>query len=189
MSTIILAVGFTRSGGDPTDPDALHVDMQYGFAQQDGISVSALGSSGASGHQFETVAVNAQGNNFAVALLTPDYQLNQAASYVRVSYRPAHDVAPSVNPPTSPLNPNDTTQLLRGLTASSLSDTASPNGTNYGLPSGTSYSTLWQSSTFNFAGGASGSQGHFEVTVELTAVYGDGTTLYFKVDPELIIQY
>lgn len=189
MSTYILAVGFTRSGADPIDPDALHLDMQYGFAQQDGSTVSAVGTSGSSGRQFETVAVNAQGNDFAVALLSPDYLLNQTASWVRVSFRPAHDVAPSPSLPVSPFNPNDTTQLARGLTVSSLSDSTNPNGPDYGLPTGTSYITLWQSSNFNFAGGASGTQGSFEITVELTAVYSDGTTVYFKVDPEVIIRY
>jgi hypothetical protein len=189
MSTYILAVGFTRGGADPTDPDSTHVDMEYGFALQDGASVSALGSSGASGHQFESVNVNAQGNNFALALLTPDDLLLQTVSYVRVSFRPAHDQAPAQNLATSPFNPADTTQLLRGLTVSTLGESANPAGTNYGLPSGTVYTTLWQSSPFNFAGGASGSQGHFEVSVELTAVYGNGTTLYFKVDPEVIIRY
>jgi uncharacterized protein YfaA (DUF2138 family) len=189
MSTYILAVGFTRSGADPTDLDSTHVDMEYGFAQQDGAAVSALGSSGSSGHTFESVNLNAQGNNFVLALLTPDDLLSQTVSYIRASFRPAHDQNPASNLATSPFNPADTAQLLRGFTVSSLTESTSPTGTNYGLPAGTAYTTLWQSSPMNFAGGASGSQAHFEITVELTAVYGDGSTVYFKVDPELIIQY
>jgi hypothetical protein len=189
MSTIILAVGFTRSGTDPVDPDAAHMDMDYGFAQQDGASVSALGSSGASGRIFEKVNVNAQGNNFRLAALTPDAQLNLAASFLRVSFRPSHDTMPTPSLVDSPFNPSDTASLVHGLFLSSMQASANPTGTKYGLPAEHAYATLWQTGTWNFAPGAHGSQGSFEITVELKAVYADGTVIYFKVDPELIIQY
>jgi len=63
------------------------------------------------------------------------------------------------------------------------------SGTNYGLPGSGTYSTQWVFAGTNLASGQPGTSVHFELTIEISIVGSDGTWSYYKVDPEMIIDF
>jgi hypothetical protein len=96
---------------------------------------TSLGSSGPQGKSFELVhlAQSGQGqpNQLVIALFTSLSSIDQANSYFRGSFRPAHDIAPSNNVAVSPLSVADTNTLLTGLTIGSRqSQNVNVDGTN-----------------------------------------------------------
>ena len=195
MTTYYLSVGFDSTD---TRSDGLHYDADYGFASSDGNAApTPIGTSGPQGKSFEVVhlAQSGQGqpNQLVIALFTSLWNIDQANSYFRVSFRPAHDIAPSGNVAVSPLNVADTNSLVTGLTIGSRQgQNANVDGTNWGLPAGNNVTQ------FIYSGGPSGYQlqnasgnavnQHFELTVEISIVIG-GQKTYYKVDPEMVIDY
>lgn len=195
MATYYLAVAFDTSTATDPKSDGTHQDAQYGFAQNTGSGVTILGTgSGSSGRQFESVSIPAATSNrpnaFAIAVFTNVIGITQPSSYIRLAFRPAHDVAPSPQPPTSPLNNADTQNLLAGITLSNASQelTSVNTGTSYGLPA-SFYSTQWLFSGYNLnSGGAVNKSYHYELTIEI-AISLNGQPYYFKVDPEMMIDF
>lgn len=191
MTTYFLSVGF--DAGD-TQSDGLHYDADYGFASStDNAGATSLGNSGPKGQTFETVHLSAAGsgqpNQLVIALFTSIWDIDQANSYFRVSFRPAHDVPPANNVALSPLSVGDTNKLIAGLTIGSRqSQNADVNGASWGLPAGDNV-TQFLYSGYQFAGApANVTNQKFEVTVEISIVIG-GQTTYYKVDPEMVIDY
>ena len=194
MATYYFAVAFAPDTSTDPEYDGTHYEAQYGFGLDNGSGVQPLGSSGSSGHTFEAVHVsaasNGKPNQLVVTVLTNLIGITQGQSYVRCSFRPAHDVSPSGTLPVSPLNQADTATLLSGLplTAASSIPVNVNNGTNYGLPNN-SYSTQWLFNGFNLISNQpAGTSVHFEMTFEVTVLDG-GSTTYYKVDPEMMIDF
>ena len=196
MATYYLALAFDTSTATDPQTDGTHRDAQYGFGQDVGNGVTVLGSgSGSSGRQFEAVSIpartNGQSNAFAVAVFTNVLGIAQDDSFVRIALRPAHDVTPQQNPPTSPLNPADTQKLLTGINLSAASQelTSVNTGNNYGLPGSSFYSTQWLFTGYTLTpSGPGGGSYRYELTAEI-AITLNGTPYYFKVDPEMMIDF
>jgi hypothetical protein len=204
MATYYLAVGFDA---DDTRSDGTHYDAEYGFAVDSGSGLQAVGNSGSAGKTFETVTIPAVANGVAtklsLVLATNLMGIDQYSAYVRCAFRPAHDVAPSTNPPTSPLGQSDTQALLTGAylkvqnptpppDVSFTETTAVGDTTDYGLPT-SYYATVWTSDamTLNVPNNQHGTV-RFELTIEVTVTAtgsGATTTYNFKVDPEMLIDY
>ena len=195
MTIYYLSVGFDAAD---TQSDGLHFDAEYGFASNTANAGStSLGSSGPQGKSFELVhlAQGGQGgpNQLAIALFTSLQNIDPANSYFRVSFRPAHDIAPSNNVAVSPLSVADTNSMLTGFTIGSCqSQNTNVDGTIWGLPAGNNLNQ------FIFSGNpspyqlvsapANAANQHFEVTVEIRIVIA-GQPTYYKVDPEMVIDY
>ncbi len=195
MTTYYLSIGFDAAD---TQSDGLHFDADYGFASSTAnAGATSLGNSGPQGKSFEVVhlAQSSQGqpNQLVIALFTSLWNIDQANSFFRVSFRPAHDIAPSNSVAVSPLSVGDTNALLTGLTIGSRQNqNANVDGTNWGLPPGNNVTQ------FIYSGGPSGYQlqnasgnavnQHFEITVEIRIVIA-GQPTYYKVDPEMVIDY
>jgi hypothetical protein len=195
MATYYLALAFDTNTATDPQSDGTHLDAQYGFGADTGSGVSAIGSgSGSSGRQFEAVHIPASGNggqnSFAVAVFTNVIGINQQTSFLRLSLRPAHDVTPENANSTSPLATNATQTLLTGVYLQNATESVNVNGAgNYGLPT-SFYSTMWVFSGYNLvSGGRPGTSLHFELTAELRTIDSNGTPCYFKVDPEMMIDF
>ena len=96
------------------------LEAQYGFGVDSGNGVvTALGSSGGSGRTFETVRIPAatgnQANQLVISVCSDLIGIDQTQSFVRVSFRPAHDVQPANNLPLAPVNPANGQTLLTGI--------------------------------------------------------------------------
>jgi len=175
-------------------PDGTHKEAQYGFAKigTDG-HVQPVGSSGGSGETFETVTIDARSgpSSLKVCLFVDNglADINASASFVRVSLRPAHDVRPTNNLSTSPFPAGKTTDLLQGLLVSDAVSEAGPvtDGQSFGLPLA-NYAKRWNLGEPQFTG-PSGTRQHIEVTVEIVITTHSGMTYYFKVDPEMQIDF
>ena len=191
MTTYYLSVGFDSSD---TQSDLLHYDADYGFASSSGnAGATSLGNSGPQGRNFETVNLSAGGsgqpNQLVIALFSSILDSDQSNSFFRVSFRPAHDVMPANNVQLSPLSQGDTNALIGGITIGSR-QAQNPNvdGANWGLPAGNN-ATQFLYSGYQIAGaGANSPSQHFEVTVEISILRGTQWT-YYKVDPEMVIDY
>lgn len=191
MTTYYFAVGFDAA--DPTE-DQVHQDAMYGFASStNGGAVTPIGSTGSGGRQFESVNMAAgtggQPNQFAIALFSSILQIDQAQSFFRCSFRPAHDVQPSSGLALAPVSNADANTLVRGVALGSKQvENANVDGTTFGLPAGT-YDTQWLFSGYQISGGQpSGSTGRFELAIEIAIVAG-GVWSYYKVDPEMVIDF
>ena len=114
------------------------------------------------------------------------YALSPGSSYLRVVFRPSHDTPPAQNVDTSPLLPNNTQDLLNGVAVDaswpSVPGTSAPT---YGLPSDDYQHGTMLPVAYTISGNNSAS---FELTVEVTAVVS-GSTYYYKVDPEMMIDF
>jgi hypothetical protein len=195
MATYYFTAAFQAN--DPVSDDGTHLEAQYGFAVDSGNGVTALGTSGPDGRTFETVPIPAStGNNanqFVVSVCSDILQINQTLSFVRVAFRPAHDVQPANNLPLAPVNPSNAQTLLTGiaLTTQGTSTTEQvniTNGTSYGLPKAT-YATQWFFAPVPFQGGGTpGTSVHFELTIEIAILVGT-TWTFFKVDPEMQVDF
>ena len=195
MATFFFAIGIDPSTAVDPNTDGMHLDGQYGFAVDNGNGQGpkVLGSgSGSSGRQFESVQLNLRdGSNrhqFYVLLFSNVTNIAAAVSYLRIAFRPGHNVPPAANVDASPLAGNDTESLTDGvlLTACSPSLSGGGNGLTYGLPSA-AYQNTWQFPAYTL-NGPPNSEASFELTAEVTVVSG-GTTYYFKVDPEMMIDF
>ncbi len=196
MAIYYLAIGIDPTSGNNPVSDGKHYDGEYGFAvdAQDGKGINPIGpGSGSSGRQFEAVLINppggANGSPLNILLFDNcDNGLTPGSSFMRVAFRPGHDTGPAPNVDTSPLAPNDTQNLLNGvsLPAATNSVTAS-SAPRYGLPTGT-YKNVTLLPACTLSGRASTPPPSFEVTVEVKAVW-NGTSYYFKVDPEMMIDF
>jgi hypothetical protein len=136
-------------------------------------------------------ATNGRPNQLAITLASNIIGIDTARSYWRCSFRPAHDVLPGGNVPTSPLSGDDSQSLLNGIYINANSQTLSniANGTSYGLPAG-SYSTQWMFNPFSVAGAQAGTSRRYEIVFEIAIVGTGGTAYsYFKIDPEMMIDY
>lgn len=191
MTTYYFAAGFDI--GDPSE-DQTHQDAEYGFSSTTGNGVvTPIGSSGTGGRQFEAVHIPAaqggQPSQFAVVLFSSILQIDQAQSFFRVAFRPAHDVPPSSGLAVSPLNTSDTQTLLRGVTIGSRqAQNANVDGTNYGLPPG-QYDTQFVFPGYQIVSGQPPNTSvHFELSIEIAILVGS-TWSYYKVDPEMVIDY
>jgi hypothetical protein len=195
MAIYYFAVAFEEDTTIDPQVDGVHYDAQYGFGVDSGNGqVQAVGSSGPDGEHFETVHVPAGSgapNQFAVTLFSNLIGISTSQSYLRCSFRPAHDIVPANNLPLSPLNNSGTQSLLGGMllnTASSVP--VNVPGNNYGLPGTGTYSTQWIFAPTNLASGPRGTSIHFEMTIEVSVLGPNGTTwTYYKVDPEMIIDF
>ena len=191
MTTYFLSIGFDAAD---TQSDGLHFDADYGFASSTAnAGATSLGNSGPQGRSFEVVhlAQSGQGqpNQLMIALFTSLWNIDQANSYFRVSFRPAHDIAPSSNVAVSPLSVGDTNSLITGLTIGSRqSQNANVDGTNWGLPAGNNVTQFIYSGYQLQNAPANAVNQHFELTVEISIVIG-GQKTYYKVDPEMVIDY
>jgi hypothetical protein len=194
MATYYFAVAFEPT--DTVSDDGTHLDAQYGFGVDSGNGViTALGNSGSQGRQFETVQIpastNNQTNRLVIAIFSNLIGVNQSQSSVRCAFRPAHDVLPSTGLPLAPVNTGDANQLLTGILFNDSEVTESVNvnnGTSYGLPNAF-YSTQWTFAARNFmTGQRSGTSLHFELTIEMAVNNGSSST-YYKVDPEMQIDF
>lgn len=196
MAIYYLAIGIDPDSATNPVSDGKHYDGEYGFAvdNQDGNGIKPLGpGSGSSGRQFEAVLLRPPGgaNRSPLNILLFDNcagGLTPGSSFMRVAFRPGHDTDPAPNVDTSPLAPNDTQNLLNGvpLPAATSSVTASSAPT-YGLPTA-AYRNVTLLPACTLAGTASPQTPTFEVTVEVKAVW-NGTSYYFKVDPEMMIDF
>ena len=192
-TTYYLAIGIDPDTHTDPESDGAHLDGEYGFAVDygDGNGIQVLGpGSGGSGRQFEAVRLNPPGgaNGSPLRILILDNfstALTPGSSYIRVVFRPSHDTPPVNNVDTSPLAPNDTQTLLNGVavdaTWSSVPGTSAPT---YGLPTD-GYQHGVMLPAYTIAGNNSAS---FELTVEVTAAV-NGTSYYYKVDPEMMIDF
>src|SRR5688572_21262435 len=173
MTIYYLSVGFDASD---TRSDGVHFDAEYGFASNTPeAGLTPLGNSGPQGKSFEVVHLaqsgQGQANQLVIALFTSLLNIDQAKSYFRVSFRPAHDIAPSNNVAVSPLNAADTNSMLTGFTIGS-SQMQDPNvdGTSWGLPAGinaTQFIYSGNPSPYQLVSApGNASNQHFEVTVE-----------------------
>lgn len=193
MATYYFAVAFEPS--DTVSDDGTHLDAQYGFGVDNGSGVVALGSSGPHGTQFETVqmaaASNNQPNQLVVTIFSNLIGVNQSQSFMRCAFRPAHDVAPATGLALAPVNSGDANSLLAGSAFNSNGVTENvnvTNGTSFGLPNG-AYSTQWLFGARNFVSGQpNGTSLHFELTIEMAVTNGSSWT-YYKVDPEMQIDF
>ncbi len=191
MTTYYLSIGFDAAD---TQSDGLHFDADYGFASSTAnAGATSLGNSGPQGKSFEVVhlAQSGQGqpNQLVIALFTSLWNIDQANSYFRVSFRPAHDIPPSNNVAVSPLSVGDTNTLMTGLTIGSRqSQNANVDGTNWGLPAGNNVTQFLYSGYQLQNAPANAVNQHFELTVEISIVIS-GQTTYYKVDPEMVIDY
>lgn len=194
-TTYYLAIGIDPDTANDPQSDGVHLDGEYGFAVDygDGNGIQVLGpGSGGSGRQFETVRMNPSGgaNGSPLRILIFDNfasALTAGSSYLRMAFRPSHDTSPGNNVDTSPLAPNDTQTLLSGVAVNvgwpSLPSTSAPT---YGLPTdGYQHGVILPGYTVS---GTPHSQASFELTVEVTAVV-NGTPYYYKVDPEMMIDF
>ena len=194
MATYYFAVAFNTDSTLDPQTDGTHYDAQYGFGLDSGNGINPLGSSGGTGRQFEVVNINASSggrpNQLVVTLMSNIIGINTSSSFFRGAFRPAHDVVPASGLPTSPLNNSDSQSLLSGvlLSSNSATNVNITNAASYGLPEG-SFSTQWVFPAYQLNQGASGTNVHFELTVEITVVVGNGTPTVFKIDPEMIIDY
>ena len=194
MATYFLAIGID-SQSDPQS-DGKHLDAEYGFGVDngDGNGVQPLGpGSGSSGRQFEAVQISPNGgaNNSPLTIVVFDNfssPLSTVSSFLRASFRPSHDTSPSQNVDTSPLAANDTNSLLNGVVLPAASSSiAATTASNYGLPGSTyTHATVLSGYTIS---GTPNSNSSFELTVEVKAVASDGSIYYFKVDPEMMIDF
>jgi hypothetical protein len=195
MAIYYFAVAFEADTTVDPQTDGVHYDAQYGFGVDSGNgNVQALGpGSGPNGEHFETVHVpggSGTPNQFAVTLFSNLIGINTSQSYVRCSFRPAHDVVPSNNPPLSPLNNSGTQALLGGVLLNAASSVpVNVPGSNYGLPGTGTYSTQWLFAGTNLASGQRGTSIHYEMTLEISVLGSNGTWTYYKVDPEMIIDF
>ena len=107
--------------------------------------------------------------------------IDQTQSFVRVSFRPAHDVQPANNLPLAPVNPANGQTLLTGiaLTTQGTSTTERvniSNGAAFGLPQAT-YATQWLFAAMPFQGGQPQNTSlHFEFTIEIAIFAGNSWT-------------
>lgn len=189
MATYILAVAF--DAGDPTD-DQLHGDGEYGFAVDNGTGPAPVGNSGSSGRTFQTITIppvagGNSPNNFGVSLFTNISGVDPNASFFRCMFRPAHDAAPSTNPQLSPLNGADTNALLTGVTFGSGGANSNVAAAAYGLPAAT-YASNWMCNGYTLQQGRQNSSSRYEVSIEV-CVFANGAWSYFKVDPEMVIDF
>ncbi|CAN5765010.1 hypothetical protein BH18ACI5_BH18ACI5_22370 [soil metagenome] len=194
MATYNFAVAFEADTTTDPQTDGVHYDAQYGFGVDSGNGVQTLGpGSGQTGEHFETVHVpggSGTPNQFAVTLFSNLIGIDTTRSFLRCAFRPAHDVAPGNNLPLSPLNNSGTQSLLGGvLLNAATSAPVNVPGTNYGLPGSGTYSTQCKFAGTNLASGPRGRSVHFELTIEISIVGSDGTWSYYKVDPEMIIDF
>jgi hypothetical protein len=195
MATYYFTTAFQTN--DPVSEDGTHLEAQYGFGVDSGSGVTVLGSSGGQGRTFEIVripaATNNQANQLVVSACSDLIGIDQSQSFVRVSFRPAHDAQPSNNLPTAPVNSSNAQTLLNGiaLTTQGTSTTERVNitdGTAYGLPQA-SYATQWLFAAMPFQGGQRpGASVHFEFTVEI-AIFAGNSWTYYKVDPEMQVDF
>jgi hypothetical protein len=194
MATYYFAVAFQSN--DPISEDGTHLEAQYGFGVDSGSGVTALGSSGSQGRQFESVSIPASSggppNQLVVSLFSDILGIDQSRSFFRCTFRPAHDVPPSNGLPLAPLNQGDAQNLLGGifLAARNTQNASITSGSNYGLPQ-SSYETQWVFTGANFIGGQpAGTSLHFEISIEISIVGAGGSTWsYYKVDPEMQIDF
>jgi hypothetical protein len=195
MATYYFAAAFQTD--DPVSDDGTHLEAQYGFGVDSGNGVTALGSSGSAGRTFEVVTIPAatggQSNQFVISLCSDLIGVDQGRSFVRVSFRPAHDVAPAQNLALAPLTTANAQTLLTGLLLSApgtMEQTNISNGTKYGLPKD-GYSTQWLFSSMSFLSGQPpGTSLHFEITIEIAIVETGSTSwTYYKVDPEMQVDF
>jgi hypothetical protein len=195
MATYYFAVAFEEDTTTDPQTDGVHYDAQYGFGMDAGNGViQPVGpGSGQSGEHFETVHVpggSGTPNQFAVTVFSNLIGIDTSRSFVRCSFRPAHDIAPGSNLPLSPLNNSGTQSLLGGvLLNGAASSPVNVPGSNYGLPGTGTYSTQWIFAGTNLASGPRGTSVHFEMTLEISIIGSDNTWSYYKVDPEMIIDY
>jgi hypothetical protein len=196
MATYYFTAAFQTS--DPVSEDGLHLEAQYGFGVDSGNGVvTALGSSGGAGRTFETVSIPAatgnQANQLVISVCSDLIGIDQTQSFVRVSFRPAHDVQPANNLPLAPVNPANAQTLLTGiaLTTQGTSTTERvniSNGTAFGLPQAT-YATQWLFAAMPFQGGQPQNTSlHFEFTIEI-AIFAGNSWTYYKVDPEMQVDF
>lgn len=193
MATYYFAVAFESD--DTVSEDGTHLEAQYGFGVDAGNGVTSLGSSGLQGRQFEVVrmsaATNNQPNQFVITICSNLIGVVQGQSFIRCSFRPAHDVPPASGLALAPLNNGDAQALLGGIffNAREVSETVNiSNGTSFGLPDN-AYSTQWTFGGRSFISGQPpGASLHFELSIEIAIL--DGTNWsYYKVDPEMQIDF
>ena len=196
MATYYFAVAFEEDTTTDPQPDGVHYEAQYGFGVDSGNGVvQPVGpGSGPTGEHFETVHVpggSGTPNQFAVTLFSNLIGIDTSRSFLRCSFRPAHDVLPANNLTLSPLNNSGTQALLGGILLNTATSTpVNVPGANYGLPGNGSYSTQWLFAGTNLASGQRGTSVHFELTIEISIIGTNGTTwTYYKVDPEMIIDF
>ena len=195
MATYYLALGVDSSTTNDPQSDGLHYDAQYGFAVDngDGQGIKVLGSgSGSSGRQFEAVQMGQSGaganqNPLNIIVFTTFSAVDNLNSYLRIAFRPAHDMLPSPNVDPSPLSAGATNALLDGVLFSNLQQgNVSLVASSYGLPSGVNYGLAYTSA--QQINGPQNTNAHFELTAEIT-VSSNGSTYNFKVDPEMMIDF
>lgn len=108
----------------------------------------------------------------------------QSVDFVRLTVRPAHDMALSSNLPVSPFNSNDTDGLVRGASA-----TLTPNAVSAAFRETFAYGAAGVLSASFRGVPASYDSLNFEFSAYVGVTVGGGGIhrLYYKSDPELII--
>ena len=87
------------------------------------------------------------------------------------------------------MSAGDTNTLLTGLTiGSGQSQSANVDGTSWGLPAGTNVTQFLYSGYQLQNARANAANQHFEITVEIGILIA-GQPTYYKVDPEMVIDY
>lgn len=121
---------------------------------------------------------------FQLLVWTTDDNVDPSQSWVRCTFRPAHDVG--VSSVTSPLNEATTNYFLEGNRLSSLASNPelASKGADWGLED-RAYTGIWshERSSMRLQ-----NPGVFEIAVQVGLHYTDGNRAYCKVDPEMDLE-
>lgn len=175
-SSVTMSVYASKDANQGVRPDGVHLPIKYAITVSDADHNSRVDVLETAGERSFTV--QGRGTPFHLAVWTTDHDVDSAKSWLRCTFRPAHDVG--VSNATSPLNRADTAAALQGLPLSEASDVTSVDWKANGMCQ-RSYTHVWwhQLGTLQIPG-------RFEIAVQVGLHYTDGSDpVYCIVDPEM----
>ena len=174
-SIVTMCVYASRDANQGVRQDGVHLPIDYAITIFEGDQNRRVAI-----HETAREAsfcVQGRGMPFQLAVWTTDNAVDVAKSWLRCTFRPAHDVG--VSNVTSPLNPADTAAALQGLPLSETNQNI-VDWETYGMLE-RHYSEIWWHEL-----GALQNPGRFEIAVQIGLHYtNDPNPVYCIVDPEM----
>ena len=176
MSQTCMSVYASRDASQGYRQDGVHLMIDYAILVGEPGPGQVAISETARENKF---IVHGSRMPFQLAVWTTDENIDEEKSWVRCTFRPAHDVG--VSTVTSPLNPADTASALQGLKLGDILSDKSVDWEDWGMLE-RSYTNVW------WSGGnwILQNRGKFEIAVQVGLNYTDGSDpVYCIVDPEM----
>lgn len=178
MEYVNMSVYASKDANQGVRPDGVHLPIDYAITTASDGSTSRRQVAIHETAREDRFAVHGPGL-FTLAVWTVDEHVDVGKSWLRCTFRPAHDVG--VSNVTSPMNPADTAAALKGLHLSETADNTAVDWEVYGMLERRYTGIWWTEELWRLQ-----NYGQFEIAVQVGLHYTDGSDpVYCIVDPEM----